>query len=143
MFRSRHKFVGFVKEERHKFTQNKNYIHTFHAIYQINLISKVQQKFGVFADDVVDAVVVVVVVAVDVLCSLLFISVVVAVVDDKWEEGSNVVAIDNCWDGVDVVVGNNSSCIFILKTNEQTIQTIKMSTSTRGTQYFNRSVPPI
>lgn len=45
-------------------------IHTFHTIYQINLISKVQQNFGVFAD------------VVDVLQSL-FINFDVVVVDDK------------------------------------------------------------
>ncbi len=62
-----------------------------------------QQKFGVFAD------------VVDVLCSLFidvdFVAVVV-VVDDKWEEGSNVVATDSCCgnaDAEDVLI--NLLCI--------------------------------
>lgn len=50
-----------------------------------------QQKFGVFAD-----------VAVDELHSL-FINFDV-VVDDKWEEGNNAVATDNCSDGGDIDV---------------------------------------
>lgn len=55
-----------------------------------------QQNFGVFAD------------VVDVLHSL-FINFDVVVVDDKWEDGSNVVATDNCWDVDDVDV--NLLCI--------------------------------
>lgn len=56
-----------------------------------------QQNFGVFAD------------VVAVLHSLS-INFDVVVVDDKWEEGSNVVATDNCCDVDDIDV--DLLCIF-------------------------------
>lgn len=62
-----------------------------------------QQKFGVVAD--------VVVVDVDVLFDSLSINVDVTVVDDKWEEGNNVDATDNCWVGVEI----NLLCILNIK----------------------------
>lgn len=83
-----------LREKTHKFKHS----HTFHTIYQINLISKVQQNFGVFAD------------VVDVVHSLLFINFDV-VVDDKCVEGSNVVATDNCWDDDGVDIDANLLCI--------------------------------